>query len=116
MSNNSITQLRLAGDPNFKDRLRGAFLAVAVNVLFEDPGTANHTARAAFAATIIGSPDQLAQAVNQFAPLVAMRGNIIAYATSYNFDIPAVVSATGDADIQSQLNTDWNILAATFQS
>jgi len=116
MANNSITQRLLAADQNFQLRIRAAFLSSAAQVMFEDPGTANHTARAAFAAKILTSSDYLGNAVTQFTPLIVLRPNVIGFATSYDFTIPAFVNASGDADLVSQLSTDWNILTATFVS
>jgi hypothetical protein len=40
-----------------------------------------------------------------------MRTNLFNFTTSFDFQRGAVVTASGDADIESQLATDWDHLA-----
>lgn len=108
MANDSYTQQALANDPNFRTRVEAALAKIAFQVFGEDPGTPNHAARKAYAQQVIASiPAQAAR----IAPWLVMRTNVFAFTTSYDFARSAVVTASGDPDIESQLATDWNILA-----
>lgn len=111
MPNTAFTQIALATDASFQQRIKGALLAVATQILAEDSGTANHGARAIYANKVINSPSQEA---SNMAPFLVMRPNVFNFDTTCQFDQAAVVvvSATGDADLQSQVATDWNWLAA----
>lgn len=108
MANDSFTQQALAVDPRFRQRVKAALAKIAWQVLNEDSGTANHTARAAYARSVISNIDGAAL---QVAPWLVMRTNVFAFATSYDFQQGAVVTASGDADIESQLATDWDHLS-----
>lgn len=109
MANDSASQLFLAADPNFKQRLKGAFITIALQVMAESPSTTNHANRIYFAKVVIATPDTI---VDKFAAEVAMRPNVVGFATSFDFHIPAAVTASGDADLQSQLSTDWDMMCS----
>lgn len=109
MANDAFSQLALANDPNFKQRIKGALITVALNIMSEDPSTTNHANRIYFAKIVIDTPDTM---VSKFAPEIVMRPNVMNFTTTYNFDIPAIQSACGDADLQSQLTTDWDMMAS----
>ncbi len=47
----------------------------------------------------------------QLASSFVGRPNVFSFATTYDFHVGAVVTASGDPDIESQLHTDWNDLA-----
>jgi hypothetical protein len=106
--NDSYTQQRLASDTLFQGRVRAAIANVAWQVLEEDPATANHAAREAFARSVISN---LTMAAQTAASWIVERPNLLAFATTYDFPSGSIVTAAGDADIQSQLVTDWDILA-----
>lgn len=108
MPNDAFTQQALAADQRFRLRVREALAKIAWQVLGEDPETANHAARAAYARSVISHLDAIA---GQIAPWLVVRENVFNFTTSYDFSIGAVVTASGDADIESQLSTDWNHLA-----
>lgn len=108
MPNDSFSQLALAADPKFLTRMKAACLVVAEQVIAEDPGTANHAARLTLAITILKTPTRSAD----FAQFLVMRPNVFGFPTSYSFLDAAVLTASGDADLQSQLATDWNTLTA----
>lgn len=108
MANDAFSQQALAADQNFQRRLQNALTKVAWEVLEEDPSTLHHAERAAYAQRVNSSPQQTAQ---QLAPSFVNRPNVFAFNTSYDFGIPATVTASGDPDIESQLMTDWNKLA-----
>jgi hypothetical protein len=108
--NDSYTQQRLAADILFQGRVRSALANVAWQVLGEDPATANHDARVKYARAVI---DSLTGAAQTIAAWVVERPNLLSFATSYDFPSGQVVTAAGDADIESQLLTDWDILAGT---
>jgi len=107
-ANNAFTQQALAADPRFRLRLQNALANVAWQVLEEDPATPHHVERATYARTVNQNPPGMAQ---QLAPSFVNRPNVMNFETSYSFDVGAVVTASGDADIQSQLMTDWNNMA-----
>jgi hypothetical protein len=110
MPNDSYTQQRLAADLTFQGRVRSAIANVAWSVLGEDPGTPNHAARQSFARSVINNLTYSAQTVT---PWIVERPNLLAFATSYDFTAGSVVTAATDADIESQLLTDWDVLAGT---
>lgn len=113
MANDAFTQVALANDPRFRVRLKAALLAIAAQVLGEDPATANHPNRVVYANKVIAGPDTEAA---KAAPFLVMRPNVNNFVTSYTYDftqgVGSVVNACGDADLQSQIATDWNWLAA----
>jgi len=108
MANDSYSQQALASDSHFQLRVRAALATVAWIVIEEDAETANHAARAAYARSVINN---LQFTAVQIAPWLTERPNLMLFETSYSFPAVAVVTAAGDADIQSQLLSDWNDLA-----
>lgn len=108
MANSSYTQQALAADAHFQLRVRAALATVAWQVLNETPQPPNYTARSNFARGVLGN---LAGFANQIAPWLVMRTNLFAFTTSYDFPAGAVVTASGDADIEAQLSTDWDEIA-----
>jgi hypothetical protein len=111
MPNDAFTQQALAADPRFVQRLANALGKVAWEVLNEDPGAPNHTARAQYAQRVNASPQGTAL---QLAPSFVNRPNVFQFATSYDFTVGGTVTASGDADIESQLHTDWDDLAGVI--
>jgi hypothetical protein len=111
--NDAYTQSALADDMKFRSRVRSALSSVAWQVETEDPATPNHANRDRYAQQVVR---QLDTEVIVILPSFVMRPNVLAFATSYNYDfktrIGFVESATGDADIQSQLMSDWDVMAA----
>lgn len=106
MANDAFTQQALSVDPRFRQRVRAAIAKIAWQVLNESTGTTNHTVRAAYARTVISNVDA---AAIQVAPWLVMRPNLGApFVTSYDFQQGAVVTTALDADIESQLSTDWD--------
>ena len=105
MANNSQTQQALAADLKFQARLRSNIANVAWQVIGESEDVEYHDEREKFARTVI---NQLEFHARQFAPWIVERPNLIQFETSYDFAALAVVTASGDADIQSQLMNDWN--------
>ncbi len=108
MPNDAFSQLALAADPKFLTRLKAACLVVAEQVIAEDSGTPNHTARLALAITLLKTPSRSAD----FAQFMVVRPNVMNFPTSYSFIDAAILTASGDADLQSQLASDWNTLAS----
>lgn len=110
MANSSYTQQALAANLNFQTRVRNALATVAWQVLNEDPATPNHQARESYARTVISNLPMSAASVS---PWLVDRPNLIAFDTTFDFPSGDVVTASGDADIESQLASDWNVLAGT---
>lgn len=108
MANDAFTQQALANDARFRVRLENALGKVAWEVLEEDPATAHHTERATFANRVISNPSQMAA---QLASSFVGRPNVINFETSYNFTVGGVVTSADDADLESQLHTDWDELS-----
>lgn len=108
MPNNSFSQQALAADSRFRLRLQNALMKVAWEVLEEDVATPDHVQRGQYARSVISTP---AQAAAQLAPSFVNRPNVFAFDTSYSFDVGAVLTASGDADMESQLHTDWDEMA-----
>lgn len=108
MSNTARTQMALASSQHFVSRLEAALVKIAIEVLNEADTVEDHAARAEYAKRVLGSPASYAASI---APVVVMRTNIFIPATSYDFEIGAVVNAASDADMESQLATDWNLIA-----
>ena len=111
MANTALTQIALAADADFRDRIKSALLTIAAQVLGEDPATVNHGARVIYANKVLNAAAGESALV---APFLVMRPNVFTFVTSCQFQQArvAVVSTTGDADLQSQIATDWNWLAA----
>jgi len=108
MPNDAYTQQALSRDANFQLRVRANLMSVAWEVLDEADTVEFHTQRAAFARQVINNPDGYVSSVSAW---LVMRPNLFNFDTSFNFQAGAVVSASGDPDMQSQLMTDWNDLA-----
>ena len=108
MPNSSFTQQALANAPHFRQRVRAALATVAWQVLSEAGSTENHTIRPNYARLVLTNLDGVA---GQIVGWLVQRTNVINFATSYDFTIGSVVTASGDPDIESQLATDWNVLA-----
>jgi hypothetical protein len=111
MANDAYTQQALAADRRFQQRLENALGKVAWEVLNEDPAALHHTERAQYANRVINAPQQTA---SQLASSFVGRPNIFNFETSYNFTVGGTITAAGDADIESQLHTDWNFLAGVI--
>jgi len=111
MANDAFTQQALANDRRFQQRLENALGKVAWEVLNEDSATAHHLERATFANRTLAN---LTQTGIQLAPSFVGRPNVFNFDTSYNFTVGGVVTAAGDADLESQLHTDWNALAGVI--
>jgi len=112
MANDAFTQQALADDKQFQVRVRAALAKVAFEVTEEDPATPHHAERVAYAQKVLPFID--GEVMRSTAWLV-QRPNLFAFATSYDFSRRGVVTASGDADIESQLMTDWNVLAGVVE-
>ncbi len=107
-ANTAYSQQSLARDSRFLLRVQGALARVAWTVLEEPTTTTGHDQRASYARGVINNVQFSAQTV---APWLVERPNLILFETSYSFEAGAVVSAAGDADIESQLTADWDELS-----
>lgn len=110
MANTSYTQQALAVDPNFQVRVKNALATVAWQILNEPTDTPNNTMRVAYARSVI---QNLPMYAGQICPWLVDRPNLFQFETSFNFPSGHVVTASGDADIESQIASDWNVLAGT---
>ena len=108
MANDSFTQQALAADLSFHGRVRSALSSVAFQVMNEDPSTPSHATRATYARNVINSLQLVAPQISLW---LVDRPNVLSADTSYDFQKGNVVSAATDPAIESQLMTDWNVLA-----
>lgn len=105
----STTQelIALGNDNSFRQRVRACFYLEAGVVYNENPATTSHTARASFASKIMTNQVD----GGSFAPALAQRTNVIAGTTTYNFNEQRIVNTVTDAELRSQIATDWNMFA-----
>lgn len=110
MANDAYTQQALAADSRFRLRVKSALAVIAWQVLNEDPGTVGHPTRTVYARGVLANLDSAAASV---AGWLVMRTNVFNFVTSVALDqgTPVVSTTSGDADLQSQLATDWSQLA-----
>lgn len=108
MPNTAASQQALATDPRFLLRVRNALASIAFQVLSEDIATPGHQARAQYARLVLSNVPVYAA---QLAIGLVTRPNVMNFTTSYDFIAGGVVSTTGDADLLSQIATDWNLFA-----
>ena len=113
MANDAFTQQALAQEATFHGRLQNALTKIAFQVLDEAPSTPHYVQRTSYAQRVINDPRNVAIGL---APSFVNRPNIFAFATSSDFHMRAVVTASGDADIESQVFTDWNKLAGVVEA
>lgn len=113
MPNDGYSQQALAADSRFQARVRSSLASVAWQVLQEDPATAYHTERSKYALTVLQNLTGQATSVSGW---VVERPNVINFETSYSFAADAVVTAATDADLESQLMTDWNFMSGIITS
>jgi hypothetical protein len=100
--------IALGEDAHFRQRVRTLMLLEAGAVYNEPTPPANHTARALFASKVAQNPG----IADTLAPALATRTNIAASNVTYDFALRAIVTDATDAAIRSQINSDWNYLAA----
>lgn len=104
-ANDSFTQQALAKDALFRDRVKGQLIAEAFIVLDE---SSPDPARLVYARQILNGLDR---EVDRILPIIVMRTNLMAFATSYDFTSGHMVTTAGDADILSQIATDFDAFA-----
>jgi hypothetical protein len=113
MPNDARTQQVLAQDLHFRSRVRNALTTVAWQILDEAPDAVNHDSRAKYANLVLRNADAETSAV---VPGFVNRPNVFQFDTSYLYDFDTaaghVATAAGDADLMSQLATDWDDMAA----
>lgn len=102
------TQVALAANPDFINRVRGALIEQAHVVLAELPVTPNHQVRKAYAQLVLAQPETEA---SRIAKQLVHRPNVKNFATTWDFERAAPATAAGDADIYAQIAADWNVYA-----
>ena len=108
MANTARTQAKLAASEHFRSRLAAALASVAWQVIEETPQPGNYEKRAAYARQVLDGPGNFAA---RLAGQIVMRTNVFAFATTWDWEADTAVTASGDPDIQSQLFSDWDVLA-----
>jgi hypothetical protein len=97
----------LSADALFQSRVRNLLLQEAAVIYAENPATAGHAARVAFAIKLIQTPSL----ASQLAQVIVTRTNLVASTVTYDFDKGAVLTDATDAAILSQIATDWNLIS-----
>ena len=108
MATTPASQLKLATDDVFRRRIFGLMIQQALAVNAEDPGTANHATRLAYAARVLASagvPDLIMRV------LVNATNLTVAKTTAYDFSTGCVTTDATDAEIVSQIGALWNTFA-----
>ncbi len=108
MPNTGIQQQRLAQAEHFRQRVKSALGSVAFQVIGAGQNTPADVQRYNFARTVMQSLDAYATSTVSW---LVERPNLLAANTSYDYDIPSVVTDATDAAIESQLSSDWNTMA-----
>lgn len=108
MPNSTYTQQALAGDPQFRQRVKSSMSSIAWQVISENDAVPNHISRVGYARQVLR---QLENEVSVMLPTFVMRPNVNNFETTYDFAAAHVVSASGDPDLLSQIFTDWNEMA-----
>lgn len=107
MASTTAQLVALGKDNHFRERVRTNFYIVAGEVYAESTSVAGHAARSLFASKIMTNQVD----GGSFAPALAQRTNVVAEDTSYNFDEQRVETTATDAELRSQISTDWNMFA-----
>lgn len=91
-------------DGGLRNRIQAAICKAAVNINFEDPGTANHTNRFAWAKSVlVGDPNTIAQQAEKYV--------VAAYNADHpSDDLPTLLAMT-DTQLQNYVNAAAAVLA-----
>lgn len=100
-------QIALGDDSRFRQRVRALMLQVAGAVYAEAGATPNHAARALFASKVANDPGM----ADRLTTVIATRTNLAASTVTYDFATRSVATSATDAEISSQISTDWNLFA-----
>lgn len=110
MAMNTDQATALAADGQFRQRVATLALLEAGAILAENPATTNHSPRCTYAISLLSNPGK-AQGITDW---ICSRINLTSQNASYDFGKRAVVTDATDAQIRSQINTDWNVLAGVI--
>lgn len=108
MPNTARMQIALAAGAHFQSRIAAALTKIAWIVVNESSGTPNHAQRAAYAQRVLGNVGSYAA---QVAAVIVERPNVLNFVTSWDWDISGPVTTAADADLESQITTDWDRLS-----
>jgi hypothetical protein len=107
----STQQMALTRDTlpgGFMERVTAMLAFVASSILTESAATAHHQPRAFFAQRVINAPQASA---TQAGPQIVMGVNIVA-TTTYDEETKTSTCTAADIDLESQIRSLWNALAA----
>lgn len=93
----------IANNAGFQGRVNHALQVAAENIMTEDPTTARHEDRVAFARKVINGEVSMAEVAQQVLTNATIAAEAVA-ATTPDFAIP-------DGDIQFAINSLFNVLA-----
>jgi hypothetical protein len=106
MASTAAQLAALGNDPQFQLRVRSLLVQQAASVYAEAP--AQPDTRRTFAKQVLANPGTIAQNV---AAVIANRTNLVAGTVTYDWNNGRPATDVTDAAIQSQIATDWNLLA-----
>jgi len=108
MPNTAVQQQRLAAAAHFRTRVKDCLVNVAFQVLSQGKDNAAEIVRYNYARSVIQSPDAAASSTVSW---LVERTNLLSANTTFNWDINEPVTDATDAAIQSQLMSDWDVMA-----
>ncbi len=110
MATTPQSQMALAHDPQFLNRVQYLLCTEAITVKNENPATTGHAARAAYAGQVLADPAGKAATV----AITLVGGiNLVAANTAIDFEGVVTTDAT-DAAILSQIATLWDALSGVL--
>jgi hypothetical protein len=99
----------LARNDDFTDRVQVSLCRIAAQVMTESGVGATHVARAAYARNVLQSPGNVAAAASIYlAQSTNVRGSI-------TMEDSGAQTTVDDAALESQIFSDWNLLAGIDQ-
>jgi hypothetical protein len=106
MASTSLELSALGNDAQFRARVQSLLVQQAATVYAEAPAVPD--TRRAFAKQVLNNPSAFAVTI---ATVIANRPNLIAQTVTYDWNNGRPVTDATDAQIASQIATDWSMLA-----
>lgn len=104
---NAALQMRLAKDAAFQQRVSYILMQEAFVVLAENPATSNHANRFQFALNVRNNINSVIQ--NGYVTALVGRTNLVSETTTCSGNPEVCTTTATDAEIASQIATDWNL-------
>ncbi len=107
LSGDAALQMKLAQQTAFQQRIAYLLMVEAFVVLAESAGTSNHANRFNFALLVRNNVNAVIQ--NGYVTALVGRPNLVAETTTCTGDPEVCTTTATDAEISSQIATDWNL-------